>query len=148
VLRTSALVRRFIFEWNAQKVAVVTPFESTLNQLYSLVHYYNPETLYVVAETDVSGSLEPLKKVLEKEGMRVPRIFMVQMRSLDLGDCVRIAEDLVLKAGIVCVSGDSAVTCVALTVAATKLKKKMCHVVPISHQLKDPFQVSKVVTVD
>jgi len=148
VLRTSALVRRFIFEWNAQKVAVVTPFESTLNQLYSLVHHYNPETLYVVTETDVSGSLEPLKKVLEKEGMRVPRIFMVQMRSLDLGDCARIAEDLVLKAGIVCVSGDSAVICVALTVAATKLRKKMCHVVPISHQLKDPFQVSKVVTVD
>jgi len=147
VLKTSALIRRFIFEWNAQKVAVVTPFESSLNQLYSLVCYFNPETLYVVAETDVSGDLEPLRKILEKEGIRIPRIFIVQTKSLDLGDCIKMAEDLVLKAGIICISGDSSLICVALTLAATKLKKKMCHVIPPSHRIDDPFQVSKVAAI-
>lgn len=146
MLKTSKLVRQLIFEWNAQKVAVVTPFESSLNQLYSLIHFYSPEFLYVVAETEVSGKLDPLKRKLEREGIRVPRVSVLRMRSPDLDDHVRMAEDLVSKAGIVCISGDSAAICVALALAATKLKKTMCHVITSDQGSRNPFQVSKVVT--
>jgi len=147
VLKTSTMIRRLILEWNAQKVVVITPFESSLNQLYSLVRFYNPRVIYVVAERDVSNKLEPLKNRLESEGISVPQFFTAQIKSSDPSECARMAEELVSKAGFVCVSGDSATVCVVMALAAAKLKKRMCRVIKSSRHPGDPFRVSKVVMI-
>lgn len=134
VLSTSMLIRRIILEWNALKPIVVTPFESTLTQIRSLIRFFNPKLLYIVAEEDISNKIEELKRLLEKDGVTVPQISVIRLEaSAAINDHVRRIESAISEAEAVCVSGESTSICVALTLAATKLKKPLCYVAPQSY---------------
>ncbi|MBS7635107.1 hypothetical protein KEJ34_06425, partial [Candidatus Bathyarchaeota archaeon] len=133
VLSTSIFIRRLILEWNALKPTVVTPFESTLTQIRSLVNFFNPKLLYIVTEEDISNKIEELKRLLEKDGVTVPQISVIRLgTSAAINNYVRRIESAISEAEAVCVSGDSTSICVALTLSATKLKKPICYVAPQS----------------
>jgi len=131
VLSTSMFIRRIILEWNALKPTIVTPFESTLTQIISLIRFFNPKLLYIVTEENISSKIEELKKLLEKGEITVPQISVICLEApATINDYVRRIEDAVLEAEAVCVSGESTSICVALTLAASKLKKPICYVAP------------------
>jgi len=131
VLKTSMFIRHLILEWNALRPTVVTPFESTLTQLHSLIRFFHPKLLYIVAEDDISDRIEELKRLLEKENVSIPQMLTIRVeKSATLSEYVKKIENAVLEAEAVCVSGESPSICVALALAATKSKKPICYVVP------------------
>jgi len=131
VLKTSMFIRHLILEWNALRPTVVTPFESTLTQLHSLIRFFHPKLLYIVAEDDISDRIEELKRLLEKENVSIPQMSTIRVeKSATLSEYVKKIENAVLEAEAVCVSGESPSICVALALATMKSKKSICYVIP------------------
>ncbi len=144
-------VRNLIFEWNAMKFEVATPFDPSLSQLYTLVNAYNPTSLYIATTQPIPDEkISSLKNRLIVEGIRPPRIVISRVNPLDIEDCMKTAEELVSRADVVCISGEPAALCAALAVSATIRRKMRCFVTdprPMEVRMKNPFQSLKIVNV-
>jgi len=131
------------------EIEVATPFDPYLSQLYTLVNAYNPTSLYIVTTQPIpDDKIDSLKNKLIIDGLRPPRIVISLASPLNTIQCMEIAEELVSRADVVCVSGESEVLCTALAISATIQKKMMCSIVdprPVKVRMKDPFRNLKIV---
>ncbi|MDH5795447.1 MAG: hypothetical protein OEZ24_04990, partial [Candidatus Bathyarchaeota archaeon] len=148
---SATYVRNLVFEWNAMTFEVATAYDPSLSQLYTLVNAYNPTTLYIMTtEPDVPDKLDPLKRILVMEGLRLPKTVISRVNPLDIEQCMKTAEDFVSRADIICVSGKPEALCTALAVNAETQRKTTCFVVdprPMKARMKDPFQILKMVNI-
>ena len=151
VHKTATYVRKLIFEWNAKEFDVATPFDPSLSQLYTLVNAYNPTSLYIATpQLMIEEKIESLKRKLVMEGLRPPRMVISQVNPWDMEQCMKIAEELVSRVDIVCISGQPNALCTALAVNATLQKKMICYVIDkrsLAVRMKDPFQILRIVDV-
>jgi ABC-type lipoprotein release transport system permease subunit len=130
VLSAVSFLRKLIFEWNAKEFNVVTPFDPSLSQLYTLVNAYTPTSLYIVTiEPEISEKLEKLTKVLVERGLRPPRTFVSKIEALDVEQIMKTAKELVSKADIICISGEPAMLSSALAMNAAIQNKITCYVI-------------------
>ncbi|MFB0523027.1 MAG: FtsX-like permease family protein [Candidatus Bathyarchaeia archaeon] len=151
VRNTTTHVRNIIFEWNAIKFEVVTPFDQSLSQLYTLVNAYNPTSLYIATTQPIPGEkIGALRNRLVEEGIRPPRIVISRVDPSDIERCIKTAEELVSRADVVCISGGPDAVCTALAMSATLHRKMICSVVdprPMKLRMKDLFRNLKIVNV-
>lgn len=148
VHETASFVRKVLFEWNAMTFEVAAPYDPSLSQLYNLVNSYNPTTLYIVAtQLDVETRLETLKQALVTKGIRIPRFIISQVDPFDIKKIMKVAEEVVSRADVICVSGEPPAILSALATYAARQKKIACYVVdrrPIEARMKNPFQDLKI----
>ncbi len=148
VHETASFVRKVLFEWNAMTFEVAVPYDPSLSQLYNMVNSYNPTTLYIVAtQLDVETRLETLKQALVTKGIRIPRFIISQVDPFDVKKVMKVAEEVVSRADVICVSGEPPAIISALATYAAKHKKIACYVVdrrPIEARMKNPFQDLKI----
>ncbi|RJS85055.1 FtsX-like permease family protein [Candidatus Bathyarchaeota archaeon] len=155
VIRTVSYVRQLIFEWDTLTFEVATPYDPAISQLYTLINAYTPTTLYIITsslEPDpyFEDKLESLRRRLEWEGIRPPRFVLSRMNPRDINQCLKVAEEIVKKVDVVCVSGKPEAISSALSIAASRQNKMMCYVVdnrPEEARLRNPFQTLKIVNV-
>jgi len=144
VHETASFVRKVLFEWNAMTFEVAAPYDPSLSQLYNLVNSYNPTTLYIVGtQLDIETRLETLKRALVTKGIRIPRFIISQVDPFDMKRVMKVAEDVVSRADVVCVSGELPAITSSLATYAAKQKKIACYVVdrrPMEARMKNPFQ--------
>lgn len=131
VIKTAALIRRIILEWNVLKPVLIVP-EPTIVQLYSLTRFFNPKLIYVISsEKDFSGKIKELERLLEKDGISLPQMSLIYIDlSEPINDSIKKLEKIVPETDIVCISGTSAMACAALTIVAMKSKKPICYIIP------------------
>jgi hypothetical protein len=148
VHETASFVRKVLFEWNAITFEVAASYDSSLSQLYNLINAYNPTTFYIIAtQLDVEQRLETLKQALVTKGIRIPRFIISQVDPFDFTKIVKVAEDVVSRADVICVSGEPPAIISTLATYAAKHKKIACYVVdrrPIEARMKNPFQDLKI----
>ena len=148
VHETASFVRKVLFEWNAMTFEVVTAYDSTLSQLFNLVNAYSPTTLYIVAtQRDVEQRLETLKQVLVTKGIRIPRFIISHVDPFNVANVMKVAEEVVSRADVVCVSGEPSAVVSALATYAARNKKIECYVVdkrPLEARMRNPFQELKI----
>jgi len=148
VHETASFVRKLLFEWNAMTFEVATAYDSTLSQLYNLVNAYNPTTLYIVAtQLDVEQRLETLKQALVTKGIRIPRFIISHVDPFNVANVMKVAEDVVSRADVVCISGEPTAVISALATYAARNKKIECYVVdkrPLEARMLNPFQELKI----
>jgi hypothetical protein len=148
VHETASLVRKFLFEWNSITFEVATAYDSTLSQLYNLVNAYNPTTLYIVgAQLDIEQRLETLKQALVTKGIRIPRFIISQVDPFDVAKIMKVAEEVVSRADVICVSGEPPSVISALATQAARHKKIACYMVdkrPMEARVLNPFQDLKI----
>ena len=148
VHETASFVRKVLFEWNAITFEVAASYDSSLSQLYNLVNSYNPTTLYIIAtQLDVEQRLETLKQALVTKGIRIPRFIISQVDPFDIKKIMKVAEEVVQRADVICVSGEPPAIISTLATYAAKHKKIACYVVdrrPIEARMKNPFQDLKI----
>jgi len=144
VHETASFVRKVLFEWNAMTFEVASAYDPSLSQLYNLVNSYNPTTLYIVGtQLDIETRLETLKQALVTKGIRIPRFIISQVDPFDVKKVIKVAEDVVSRADVVCVSGEPPAITSSLATYAAKQKKIACYVVdrrPTEVRMKNPFQ--------
>jgi len=149
VIKTVSYVRQLIFEWDTLTFEVATPYDPSISQLYTLVNAYTPTTLYIATtDLDMGDKLESLRRRLEWEGIRPPRFVISRMNPLDINQCLKAAEEIVMKADVVCVSGKPEAITSALALAASKHNKMICYVVdprPEKERMRRPFETLKIV---
>jgi hypothetical protein len=151
VHRAASFVRKLIFEWNAIELEVVTPFDPSLGQLYTLVNAYAPTTLYIATvEPDIDEELKSFNKALVERGLRTPRIVVSRAKALDVEQIMKIAGQLVSRADVICISGEPAALSSALAMNAARQNKITCYVVdprPKEQRMKNPYESLKIVNV-
>jgi len=151
VIKTVSYIRQLIFEWDTLTFEVATPYDPSLSRLYTLVNAYTPTTLYIITtDLDIADRLESLRRRLEWEGVRPPRFVISRINPKDINQCLKIAEEIVKKVDVVCVSGKPEAISSSLAVAASRRNKMMCYVVdprPEEERLRNPFQMLKIVNI-
>jgi len=151
VINSASFVRKLLFEWDAITFELAAPFDPSLSQLYTLINAYTPTTLYLITtELDISEKLESLRRRVEWEGIRSPRMVISRVNPLDVNQCMKVAEEIILKVDVVCVSGGSDSVSSALALNATKQKKMICYVIdprPPAERVKNPFQILRIVNI-
>ena len=147
---TASYVRKVILEWSTAECEVATPFDPHLSTLYNLVNTYSPTTLYVISTyPDTYDKIETLKEALILRGIRPPKFTVSIVNPHNLTQIMEAAKNLVSRADIVCISGENASICSALTMESVKQKKTICYVVdnrPVEERMKKPFQELKIIT--
>ncbi len=151
VVDSVSFVRKLIFEWDTITFEVATPFDPSISQLYTLVNAYTPTTLYIITQDfDISEKLQSLKRRIELEGLRSPRMVISRVNPLDLNQCTKVADEIVSNVDVVCISGGPNAVNTALALSAVKQKKMICYVVdprPPKERVSKPFQILKIVNI-
>jgi hypothetical protein len=148
VHETASFVRKVLFEWNAVTFEVATAYDPYLCQLYNLINAYNPTTLYIIAtQLDVEQKIETLKRALVTKGIRIPRFIISQVDPFDVTKVMKVADEVVSRADVICVSGEPPAVISALATYAARHKKIACYVVdrrPVEARMLKPFQDLKI----
>jgi len=149
VFEIATHIRRIILEWEALTFEVATPYDPSLRQLYTLINIYTPTSLYVItSEPEIKDELNALQKRLEIEGIKPPKFIISHVDPLNVRECMKIAEDIVSRVDVVCISGEPSSISSSLAMSALKQKKMICYVIdplPPEERMKRPFEVLKVV---
>ncbi|MBS7615329.1 hypothetical protein KEJ18_06345 [Candidatus Bathyarchaeota archaeon] len=148
VHETASFVRKILFEWNSMTFEVATAYDPTLSQLYNLINSYNPTSLYIITvHHDVEQRLETLKQALVTKGIRIPRFIISKVDPYNIANVMKVAEEIVSRADVVCISGEPPSVVSALATYAARNKKIECYVVdkrPMEVRMKYPFQELKI----
>jgi len=149
VHRTVTYVRKLILEWSTATCEVATSFDPYLSRLYNLVNTYSPSTLYIISTyPDIYDKIDMFRDALVSRGIRPPKFVISLINPRDLEKTMKTVKDLVSRADIICVSGDNALLCSALTMEAVKQNKIICHVIDdrsVEERMKNPFQDLKII---
>jgi hypothetical protein len=90
-----------------------------------------------------------LGKKVESEGLRTPRFEIVNVNSQNVKECMKCAEDVVSRADVVCISGETDTFTTSLALNAQKKGKIICYVIDprsAEEREKDPFKNLKIIT--
>ncbi|RLI45037.1 hypothetical protein DRO64_03030, partial [Candidatus Bathyarchaeota archaeon] len=148
VFEVASYIRRIILEWDALTFEVAAPYDPSLRQLYTLINIYAPTSLYVItSEPEIKDEINALKRRLEIEGIKPPKFIISHVDPLNVKECMKMAEYIVSRVDVVCISGEPSSISASLAMSALKQKKMICYVIdplPPEERMKKPFEVLKV----
>jgi ABC-type lipoprotein release transport system permease subunit len=151
VTETVSCIRKITFEWDAKTFEVATSLDPSLSRLYTLINAYNPTTLYTLStKIDLDEKLDSLRKKVESEGLRTPRFEIVNVNPQNVKECIKCTEDVVSRADVVCISGETDTFTTSLALNAQKKGKIICYVIDprsLEEREKDPFKNLKIITI-